>query len=634
MSAPADKKIKTWQRAGAVVLALSVWQAASWAVGSALLLPGPVTVLGRLCALAVTAVFRRAVAFSFCRIAGGFALALVLAFVLALAAGRWPVVEMLLRPYVLAIKAVPVASFIILALIWLSSRTLPLFIAALMVFPPVYLNVLEGIRRTDASLLEMARVFRVPFSRTLRGVYLPQVLPYFRSAVSAALGLCWKAGTAAEVIARLPEGSVAGIGVTNQRETTILWDKATGEPVYNAIVWQCRRTAELCEDLKRRGLEERIRAATGLLIDAYFSGSKIRWILDNVPGVRQRAERGEVLFGTVETWLIWQLTGQHVTDYANASRTMLFDIHRLAWDEELCGILGVPTAMLPQPVPNSAVYGTVQPSIPGLESLAGVPVCGAAGDQQSALFGQTCFTPGEAKNTYGTGCFTLMNVGEKPVRSRAGLLTSVAWQVDGKTTYALEGSVFNAGSTIQWLRDELGIISSAPEIDVLAATVPDSGGVVVVPAFTGLGAPYWDMYARGAILGVTRGTGRAHIARAVLSCIAAQVTDLMLAMRQDAGCDIALLRADGGASVSDVLLQMQADLLRIPVDRPEMVETTAFGAAALAGLSCGVWRDMEELKALRRSQRMFLPERPQADCDAYYRLWKRAVSRAADWIEH
>ena len=261
-------------------------------------------------------------------------------------------------------------------------------------------------------------------------------------------------------------------------------------------------------------------------------------------------------------------------------------------------------------------------------------MCGAAGDQQSALFGQTCFAPGEAKNTYGTGCFTLMNVGEKPVRSRAGLLTSVAWQVDGKTTYALEGSVFNAGSTIQWLRDELGIISSAPEIDVLAATVPDSGGVVVVPAFTGLGAPYWDMYARGAILGVTRGTGRAHIARAVLSCIAAQVTDLMLAMRQDAGCDIALLRADGGASVSDVLLQMQADLLRIPVDRPEMVETTAFGAAALAGLSCGFWRDMDEIAALRRSQRIFLPERPQADCDAYYRLWKRAVSRAADWIEH
>ena len=439
---------------------------------------------------------------------------------------------------------------------------------------------------------------------------------------------------AAEAVAGLPAGAVAGIGVTNQRETTILWDKATGKPVYNAIVWQCRRTAELCEELKRRGLEERIRSATGLLIDAYFSGSKIRWVLDNVPGVRQRAEKGEILFGTVETWLIWQLTGQHVTDYSNASRTMLFDIHRLCWDEELCGILGVPLAMLPRPVPNSMVYGVVKPGIEGLEKLAGVPVCGAAGDQQAALFGQACFAPGEAKNTYGTGCFTLMNVGDTPVRSRAGLVTSVAWQVGGKTTYALEGSVFNGGSTIQWLRDELHIISSAPEINTLAATVPDSGGVVVVPAFTGLGAPYWDMYARGAVLGITRGTGRGHLARAVLECIAYQVTDLMMAMRQDAGCDITMLRVDGGASVSDILLQMQADLLRIPVDRPEMVETTAFGAAALAGLSCGVWRDLEELKTLRRSQRVFLPEGTQADCDRSYRLWKRAVSRAADWIEH
>ena len=327
---------------------------------------------------------------------------------------------------------------------------------------------------------------------------------------------------AAEAAAHLPEGSIAGIGVTNQRETTIVWDRATGEPVYNAIVWQCRRTAELCEELKHQGLEK----------------------------------------------------------------------------------------------------------------LAGVPVCGAAGDQQAALFGQTCFAPGEAKNTYGTGCFTLMNVGGAPVRSRAGLVSSVAWQVNGETAYALEGSVFNGGSTIQWLRDELKIIASAPEINALAASVPDSGGVVVVPAFTGLGAPYWDMYARGAILGITRGTNRGHIARAVLECIAAQVTDLMLAMRQDAGCDITLLRADGGASVSDILLQMQADLLRIPVDRPEMVETTAFGAAALAGLCCGVWRDTDELRALRRSEQVFLPKRPQADCDAEYRLWKRAVGRAADWIEH
>lgn len=438
---------------------------------------------------------------------------------------------------------------------------------------------------------------------------------------------------AAEAIRGLPEGSIAGIGVTNQRETTIVWDKATGQPVYNAIVWQCRRTAELCEELKRQGLEERIVSTTGLLIDAYFSGTKIRWILDNVPGARQRAERGELLFGTVETWLIWRLTGQHVTDYSNASRTMLFDIHRLCWDEELCRLLQIPACMLPRPVENSAVYGTVQPGILGLETLAGVPVCGAAGDQQAALFGQACFHPGEAKNTYGTGCFTLMNVGTEPVRSRAGLVSSVAWSVGGRTTYALEGSVFNGGSTIQWLRDELRLVDSAPECDRLAESVESSGGVVVVPAFTGLGAPYWDMYARGAILGITRGTSRAHIARAVLECIAYQVTDLMLAMRQDAGCDITALRADGGASVSDILMQMQADLLRIPVDRPTMVETTAFGAASLAGLACGLWRDTEELAALRRSQRMFLPQRPQADCDDEYRLWKKAVSRACHWAE-
>ena len=438
-----------------------------------------------------------------------------------------------------------------------------------------------------------------------------------------------------EVLAQsgVDPAQVAAIGITNQRETTIVWDKATGQPVYNAIVWQCRRTAELCEELKRQGLEERIVSTTGLLIDAYFSGTKIRWILDNVPGARQRAERGELLFGTVETWLIWRLTGQHVTDYSNASRTMLFDIHRLCWDEELCRLLRIPACMLPRPVESSAVYGTVQPGIPGLETLAGVPVCGAAGDQQAALFGQACFHPGEAKNTYGTGCFTLMNVGTEPVRSRAGLVSSVAWSVGGRTTYALEGSVFNGGSPIQWLRDELRLVDSAPECDRLAESVENSGGVVVVPAFTGLGAPYWDMYARGAILGITRGTGRAHIARAVLECIAYQVTDLMLAMRQDAGCDITALRADGGASVSDILMQMQADLLRIPVDRPTMVETTAFGAASLAGLACGLWRDTEELAALRRSQRMFLPQRPQADCDDEYRLWKKAVSRACHWAE-
>ena len=439
---------------------------------------------------------------------------------------------------------------------------------------------------------------------------------------------------AAEAIYQLKDGEVAGIGVTNQRETTILWDKTTGQPVYNAIVWQCRRTAQLCEELKSRGLTEMVQAKTGLLIDAYFSATKIRWILDHVSGVREKAERGEILFGTVETWLIWLLTGEHVTDCSNASRTMLFDIHTLCWDEELCRALQIPMAILPRPVSNSEIYGYVKPGIRGLERLAGVPVCGAAGDQQAALFGQTCFAAGEAKNTYGTGCFTLINVGEKAVRSRAGLVTSVAWQLQGKTTYALEGSVFNGGSTIQWLRDELQLVDSAPECDRLAETVPDAGGVVIVPAFTGLGAPYWDMYARGAVLGITRGTKRAHIARAVLESIAFQVTDLMLAMRQDAGCDITALRVDGGASVSDLLMQMQADLLRIPVDRPAMVETTAFGAAALAGLSCGVWNDLEELKALRRSQRIFTAQRIQADCDKDYRLWKRAVGRAGDWIEH
>ena len=443
-------------------------------------------------------------------------------------------------------------------------------------------------------------------------------------------------GVMMEVIAQtgVAPAQIAAIGITNQRETTILWEKDTGRPICNAIVWQCRRTAPIVDKLLADGLGEHIRQTTGLVPDAYFSATKIRWILDNVPGARQRAEQGQLLFGTVETWLIWRLTGAHVTDYSNASRTMLFDIHTLQWDAELCGMLGIPMCMLPRCAGNSQVYGTVKEGIPGLETLAGVPVCGAAGDQQAALFGQTCFHAGDAKNTYGTGCFTLMNVGDKPVRSRAGLVTSVAWSVNDTVTYALEGSVFNGGSTIQWLRDELHLIDSAPECDTLAESVPSSGGVIVVPAFTGLGAPYWDMYARGAILGVTRGTGRAHIARAVLEAIAFQVTDLMLAMRQDAGCDITCLRADGGASVSNILLQMQADLLRIPVDRPAMVETTAFGAAALAGLNCGVWSSLDELAALRRSDRVFTPQRVQAECDDAYRMWKRAVQRSADWIEH
>ena len=435
--------------------------------------------------------------------------------------------------------------------------------------------------------------------------------------------------------AHIDPKAIAGIGITNQRETTILWDRRTGQPVYNAIVWQCRRTAEICDRLKAEGLAGTVTEKTGLLIDAYFSGTKLKWIMDHVPGVRQRAERGELCAGTVDSWLIWNLTGgkAHVTDYSNASRTMLFNIHTLQWDAELCEALGIPTALLPEPRSNSEVYGRLAPDLPGLEDLAGIPVCGSAGDQQAALFGQACFTPGQAKNTYGTGCFTLMNVGDTPVRSRSGLVTSVGWQVGGKTVYALEGSVFNAGSTIQWLRDELGLIRSAPECDRLAESVPDSGGVVVVPAFTGLGAPYWDMYARGTIVGLTRGTTKAHIARAVLECIAFQTADLVRVMNEDTPCPLTGLRVDGGASVSDILMQIQADLLRLPVDRPAQVETTAFGAAALAGLAVGFWQSTDEVRALRVSDRVFSPERAQAECDEKYRLWKRAVSCACGWIE-
>ena len=436
--------------------------------------------------------------------------------------------------------------------------------------------------------------------------------------------------------AHIDPKQIAAIGITNQRETTVLWDRRTGEPVYNAIVWQCRRTAPLCDRLKAEGLGETVTEKTGLLIDAYFSGTKIRWFLDNVPGARQRVERGELLAGTVDSWLIWNLTGGkvHVTDYSNASRTMLFNIHTLDWDQDLCAALGVPMGLLPRPVPNGGDFGAVAADIPGLESLAGIPIRGSAGDQPAALFGQACFTPGQAKNTYGTGCFTLMNVGSTPVRSKAGLVTSVGWSLGGETTYALEGSVFNAGSTIQWLRDELGLISSAPECDRLAESVPDSGGVIVVPAFTGLGAPYWDMYARGTIVGLTRGSTKAHIARAVLDGIAFQVTDLVRAMNADAPCPITTLRVDGGAAVSDIMMQTQADLLRLPVDRPAQVETTAFGAAALAGLTAGVWKDTAELESLRRSQHVFQPRRDADACAADYAQWRRAVARAGNWIEN
>lgn len=428
---------------------------------------------------------------------------------------------------------------------------------------------------------------------------------------------------------------IAGIGITNQRETTIIWDKATGKPIYNAIVWQCRRTAELCEELKAEGLGDYIREHTGLLIDAYFSGTKIKWILDNVEGARERAEKGELLFGTVETWLIWNLTGGkvHVTDYSNASRTMLFDVDKLQWDEYLCEKLGVPMCMLPEPVESSKVYGTVASGIIGIEELEGVPICGAIGDQPAALFGQACFNPGQAKNTYGTGCFLLMNTGEKRVNSENNLLTGVAWSIDGKTTYSIEGSAFNAGSVIKWLRDELHMVDSAPRVDELAESVENANGMFLVPAFTGLGAPYWDMYARGTIVGLTRGVNRAHFCRAVLESICFQMTDLLRAMTKDSGIILSELRVDGGASVSNIMLQIQADLIRTVVNRPKTVETTALGAAYLAGLAVGVWKDFEEIEKNREVERVFIPKMDKKERGKLCDDWRRAVERSKAWAQ-
>ena len=426
---------------------------------------------------------------------------------------------------------------------------------------------------------------------------------------------------------------IAAIGVTNQRETAVVWEKGTGRPIMNAIVWQCRRTAEECRRLEQAGLGPLVRQRTGLLIDAYFSGPKISWILDHVPGARARAEKGELLCGTVDSWLIWNLTGCHVSDYSNCSRTMLFDIDRLCWDEELCRALRVPMQILPRPVSNSQVYGRIRSNIRGIEALAGIPVAGSAGDQQAALFGQGCFAPGQAKNTYGTGCFTLMNTGARSLRSENGLLTSVGWQRAGETTYVLEGSVFNAGSTIQWLRDELQLIGSAHETDLLAESVPDNGGVYLVSAFTGLGAPYWDMYARGALLGLTRGATRAHIARATLEGIAYQVAELVTTMEKDLSCPLDSLWVDGGASVSDFMMQFQADLLRCSIYRPQVVETTAAGAAYLAGLAVGLWQDPQELLQCRRLERVFAPNMEPSQAKALMSQWKKAVSRALRWAE-
>ena len=422
---------------------------------------------------------------------------------------------------------------------------------------------------------------------------------------------------------------IAAIGITNQRETTIVWDKQTGEPVCRAIVWQCRRTSEYCDSLKAKGLTEVFRQKTGLVIDAYFSGTKLRWILENVPGVRARAERGELLFGTVETWLIWKLTGGkvHATDYSNASRTMLFNINTLKWDEDILKELDIPACMLPTPLPSSGLFGCSAPQLLGGE----IPIAGAAGDQQAALFGQTCFMPGEAKNTYGTGCFLLMNTGETPVFSKNGLVTTIAWGIDGKVEYALEGSIFIAGAAIQWLRDEMKLIESAQDSEYMAKKVPDTNGCYVVPAFTGLGAPHWDQYARGVIVGLTRGCNKYHIIRATLDSLAYQVNDVLTAMRADSGIELAALKADGGASANNYIMQTQADIIGAPVIRPTCVESTAMGAAYLAGLAVGYWKSLDDVVRNCSIDRVFEPNIDPAVREARIRGWDRAVKCAYGW---
>ena len=422
---------------------------------------------------------------------------------------------------------------------------------------------------------------------------------------------------------------IAAIGITNQRETTIVWDKNTGEPIHRAIVWQCRRTAGYCDTLKDKGLVDAFRAKTGLVIDAYFSGTKLRWLLDHVPGARERAERGELLFGTVETWLIWKLTrGRvHVTDYSNAARTMMFNINTLEWDEEILAELNIPRAMLPAVKPSSCVYGEADPRFFG----GPIPIGGAAGDQQAALFGQTCFTPGEAKNTYGTGCFLLMNTGEKPVFSSNGLVTTIAWGLDGKVDYALEGSIFVAGASIQWLRDEMRLIDSSPDSEYMARKVEDTNGCYVVPAFTGLGAPHWDQYARGTIVGITRGVNKYHIIRATLESMAYQVNDVLQAMEADSGVNLAALKVDGGASANNLLMQMQADISGAPVNRPVCAETTAMGAAYLAGLAVGYWAGKEDVARNWTIDRTFQPAISPEERAARCRGWDKAVKCAYGW---
>lgn len=420
---------------------------------------------------------------------------------------------------------------------------------------------------------------------------------------------------------------IAGIGITNQRETTVLWDKETGRPVHKAIVWQCRRTAGYCDELKKLGMAEFFRSKTGLVLDAYFSATKLRWLLDNAAGARERAEKGELLFGTVDSWIIWKLTGGkvHVTDYSNASRTMLFNIHTLKWDEEILRVLKIPQQILPEVKPSSHVYGYTDSKLFGRE----VPIAGAGGDQQCALFGQTCFERGEVKNTYGTGGFMLMNTGTAPVNSHNGLVTTIAWGVDDKVEYALEGSIFVAGAAVQWLRDELGLIRDAAESEVLAKSVPDANGCYVVPAFVGLGAPYWDQYARGAIVGLTRGVNRNHIVRATLESIAYQVNDVLTAMQEDSGMPITSLRVDGGACDNDFLMQFQADILNTSVVRPYCIETTAMGAAYLAGLAVGYWRSKEEILVNHVIAAEFKPQMGQAKRESLLQGWHNAVKAAS-----
>ena len=440
-------------------------------------------------------------------------------------------------------------------------------------------------------------------------------------------------GVAVEAMAKLGIGAddIAAIGITNQRETTVVWDKSTGEPVYHAIVWQCRRTSEYCDTLKDKGLTDKFREKTGLIIDAYFSGTKLKWILDNIEGVRERAEKGELLFGTVETWLIWKLTKgkSHVTDYSNASRTLLFNIKDLTWDKEILEELNIPECMLPEPKPSSCIYGYSDASFFGKE----IPIAGAAGDQQAALFGQTCFNPGEAKNTYGTGCFMLMNTGETPVYSKNGLVTTIAWGLDGKVNYALEGSIFVAGASIQWLRDELRIIDSAPDSEYMAKKVKDTNGCYVVPAFTGLGAPHWDQYARGTIVGLTRGVNKYHIIRATLESLAYQVNDVLQAMKADSGIDLAALKVDGGASANDFLMQFQSDIINAPVKRPCCVETTAMGAAYLAGLAVGYWGSKEDVIKNWAIDKVFTPAMDGEDREEKIKGWNKAVKCSFGWAK-